>query len=118
MSIEVTKAYASQYPDPICFEVNATIQFDREDPEFPGWFWCRLPSGKEGWVHRSFLAASLGTTMAIRAYSAKELTAAAGERGTLLHLLDGWAFVRLESGGEGWIPEDHLQATSSELRDA
>ena len=53
MSVEVTKAYTSQYPDPICFDVGAVVQVQRDDPEYPGWFWCRGPSGKAGWVHRS-----------------------------------------------------------------
>jgi len=109
MSITVTKAYASQYPDPISFDADDVVLVERDDPKFPGWFWCRAPSGKEGWVHRSFLAACSGTTTSIRAYSAKELTVVEGERGALLQLLDGWAYVRMDNGEEGWIPLTHVQ---------
>ena len=108
MSVEVTNAYTSQYPDPICFETGAELEVKRGDPQYPGWFWCREASGKEGWVHQSFLTACTGTTTSIRAYSARELTAVVGERGLLVELLDGWAYIRLDSGREGWIPKEHV----------
>ena len=110
MSIEVTRAYTSHYPDPIVLEADAVVQVEREDAEYPGWYWCRASTGKEGWVHRSFLAGCDGMTTCVRAYSAGELTAAVGDRGTLLHFLDGWAYVRLESGEEGWIPQSHVHS--------
>ena len=111
MSIEVTTPYTAQYPDPICFDADAVVQVGRGDPECPGWFWCRAPSGKEGWVHHSFLAGSAGTTTSIRAYTARELTVAGGERGTLIRSLDGWVYIRLDGGGEGWIPQSHATQT-------
>jgi len=110
MFVEIIKAYTSQYPDPICFDAGAAVQVERDDLEYPGWFWCRMPSGKEGWVHRSFLAACAGTTTSVRAYSAKELTVTGGEHGKLIQLLDGWAYIRLDTGDEGWIPQSHISA--------
>jgi hypothetical protein len=107
MSIEVTTAYTSQYPDPICFEAGATVEVGRSEADWPGWFWCRVQTGKEGWVHQSFLAASAGTTTSTHAYTARELTVAVGERGTLIRDLDGWVYIRLDSGDEGWIPRSH-----------
>ena len=112
--VTVTKAYTAQYSDPICFEANETLQVERGDAEYPGWFWCRAASGKEGWVHRSFLAASAGTTTSLRSYSARELTVAEGERAALLESLDGWACLRLETGEEGWIPESCVSFTAKE----
>ena len=113
MPVEVTKAYTSQYPEPICLEAGEVVQVEREDPEYPGWFWYRAPSGKEGWVHRSFLAASARATTSVHAYSAKDLTAAGGERGTLIHSLDGWVYIRLDSGREGWIPQSHIHLSDA-----
>ncbi|MES2707443.1 MAG: hypothetical protein V4726_12675 [Verrucomicrobiota bacterium] len=81
----------------------------REDPECPGWFWCRALSGREGWVHHSFLAARTGITVSVRAYSARELTVIGGERGSLLRTLDGWVYLRLEGGDEGWLPHNHIR---------
>jgi SH3-like domain-containing protein len=113
MTIEVIKAYTAQYLDPISFGVGEAVQVERGDSEFPGWFWCRAPSGKEGWVHHSFLAGSAGTTTSIRPYSARELTVNSGDQGTLLQLLDGWAYIRLDAGGEGWIPESHVRSNAA-----
>ena len=109
MFVVVTKAYTSKYPDPICFDAGAAVQVERGDPEYPGWFWCRAPSGKTGWVHRTFLGACAGTTASVQAYSARELTVAVGERGTLLRSLDGWAYIRLDTGPEGWMPKSHVR---------
>ena len=109
MQVTVSRAYMSQYPDPICFEANVPVQVERADSEYPGWFWCRAPSGREGWVHRSFLAAGAGTTTSVRAYSARELNVTGGERGTLVEQLAGWVFIRLDTGEEGWVPETHVQ---------
>ena len=81
---------------------------ERDDAEYPGWYWCRTDSGRSGWVHRSFLADVSGKTTALRAYSAHELTVTAGERGEVIHSLDGWLYVRLAGGDEGWIPESHV----------
>ena len=108
----VIKAYTAQYADPICFNAGQTVQVERGDPEYPGWFWCRAASGKEGWVHRSFLAACAGTTTSVRAYSARELTVAEGEQSELLELLDGWVCLRLDTGEEGWIPESYFRLTA------
>ena len=109
MSIEITTTHTSQYPDPICFAAGEAVQVGRSDPQYPGWLWCRASSGKEGWVHHSFLAAQQGTTTSTHAYTARELTVAGGERGTLIRDLDGWVYVRLETGEEGWVPQSHTR---------
>jgi SH3-like domain-containing protein len=113
LPVAVTKAYTAQYSDPICFDAGEAVQVERSDPEYPGWFWCRATSGKEGWVHRSFLAACAGTTTSVRAYSARELTVADGERGALLETLEGWVCIRLDTGDEGWIPQGHVSLTGA-----
>ena len=41
----VTKPYTAQYPDPIEFETGTLLNVEREDTEYPGWLWCRAPSG-------------------------------------------------------------------------
>ena len=107
--VEVITAYQAQYQDPIAFEAGEDVIVEREDSEFRHWFWCRAKSGKQGWVHRSFLSADAGIAKGLRAYSAKELTASPGERGTLIHSLDGWAHVHLDRGEKGWLPESHVR---------
>ena len=105
----VTKPYAAQYPDPIEFEAGALLKVEREDTEYPGWLWCRAPSGKEGWVHNSFIDRVGQNATGTATYSAKELSVTAGDDGYIIRWLDGWAFIRLESGVQGWIPQSHVR---------
>lgn len=110
VQIRIAQPHTSSYPDPIEFPVGGAVQVEREDAEFPGWYWCRVESGKEGWVHRSYLAETTpGETVAVRDYSARELTVAGGETGDLVESLDGWILVRLESGEVGWVPEGTIE---------
>ncbi len=108
MRLKITQPYTTQYPDPISFDAGAILKVERGDAVYPGWYWCHAPSGKTGWVHHSFLAASSGTTTSLRAYSAKELTVTGGEQGAILQQLDGWAYIRLDTGAEGWLPTSHI----------
>lgn len=111
--IEVTQDYRGQYDDPIEFRAGEPIEVGREDPEFRGWYWCRSPRGKQGWVHQSFLSATQGAVTALRDYSALELTLVAGVSAEVLERLDGWLRVRLADGAEGWLPESHVKAVVS-----
>jgi len=110
--VEVVATYKAQYQDPIAFETDEDVIVEREDSEFPQWFWCRVKSGKQGWVHRSFLSVDTGVAKGLRAYSANELNVSPGARGTLIHSLDGWAYIHLDRGEKGWLPETHLRNLS------
>ena len=109
----VREAYAPQYGDPIAFRHGDKVQVQRADAEFHEWLWCRGPDEKEGWVHRSFLSQPRGRAIALADYSAKELSVAAGERGRMIRVLDGWALVELEGSRVGWVPERVLDAFRS-----
>src|SRR5215813_2499276 len=104
----VVKPYVAQYSNPIEFALGELVELQREDAEYPGWWWCRAPSGKEGWVHESFLERSGNTARGLSAYSARELSVSGGERGRIIHCLGGWVCLRLESGLQGWLPETHV----------
>jgi len=104
-TVVVREAYAAQYQDPIAFRCGDEVQVGRPDTRFTEWFWCRGPDGKEGWVHRSFLALSGGRAVATSGYSARELTVSVGDRGQVVRILDGWAYLQLENNRAGWVPE-------------
>jgi variant SH3 domain-containing protein len=110
--VMVREAYTAQYGDPIAFRHGDPIQVQRADAEFTEWLWCRGPDEKEGWVHRSFLSQACGRAIAISDYSAKELTVTGGERGRMIRVLDGWAFVELDGRGVGWVPERVLDTST------
>ncbi len=112
----VREGYAAQYDDPIALRRDDAVEVQRADAEFTEWFWCRGPDGKEGWVHGSFLSRSSGRAVAISDYSAKELTVAVGERGRMIRVLDGWAFVEIGAGRVGWVPVQVLDTSASVSR--
>ncbi|MDP9140604.1 MAG: SH3 domain-containing protein [Pseudomonadota bacterium] len=108
----VKQQYMAAYADPIRFDAGEVVEVQRADAEYPGWYWCRTQSGKEGWVHRAFLHATTGLTHAVRAYSALELSAHPGQRGESIEHLDGWLYVRLDDGRTGWLPVSHVSPVS------
>lgn len=56
-------------------------------------------------MHGSYLAETTpGETVAVREYSARELTADGGETALVVESLDGWILVKREDGEAGWIP--------------
>ena len=63
--VVVTKPYEAQYADPIALRAGETVDVQRADPDFPEWFWCRRPDGKEGWVHFSYLSQTTGKATAL-----------------------------------------------------
>lgn len=108
LQVTVRAAHVPAYADPITLQAGDPVVTGREDAEFPGWIWCRSAAGKEGWVHQSFLASGPDGAVAARDYAARELAVAGGECGELVEILSGWAFVRLMTGNQGWIPHGHL----------
>ncbi len=104
----VVRAYAAAYADPIAFEAGDAVEVQKPDAEFPGWYWCRNRIGKEGWVHRSFLERDAGRTVAVRAYSARELSVEENVAGKVLQRLDGWLYAELQDGSQGWLPASHV----------
>jgi SH3-like domain-containing protein len=109
-SVVVTRTHSATYADPISFVKGERVEVGKADTEFPNWYWCRNGSGKEGWVHASLLVATTRQTVAACNYNAQELTVAAGQEATVLKQLDGWLYVRLGGGDEGWIPESCVRS--------
>jgi SH3-like domain-containing protein len=108
--VVIIESYRAQYGDPIGFRTGETVDVQRADSEFPEWFWCRRPDGKEGWVHFSYLSQTTGRATAVCDYSAQELTVAAGDEASLIRALGGWAYLALNDGRFGWVPAKIIQA--------
>lgn len=104
MRYRVVKDYTRQYDDPISFERGESIAVEREDKDFPGWWWCTDKRGKSGWVHENFFEEEDYRTIATEGYSALELSAKAGEALTGLDERSGWALCVNQTGEQGWVP--------------
>jgi SH3-like domain-containing protein len=116
----VVRDYAAQYADPIVVARGAPVLVERDDPEFPGWWWCCAPDGRAGWVPVEFLdgPVSPGTRSRMLAdYAARELTVS---KGALLHVLEirsSWVRARTIDGLIGWLPAAHVQLVERATND-
>ena len=108
----VVQPHAAKYADPIRFRAGEHIFVHRADFEFPGWYWCSLSDGKEGWVHAQFLSQVDGVAIATEDYSALEVTVCVGAAVEVGECVGGWAYVTTDSGTTGWVPETSLQLSS------
>jgi hypothetical protein len=109
----VTAAYFRAYDDPLVMKAGDTLWVQREDEEGPGWWWCVHPDGRSGWVYDTFFRREETRGIALRDYSALELTVEEGEDLTLGEFAGSWYWATNTRGESGWVP-----ATNVELRDA
>jgi len=108
MRFKVDKTYAAQYPDPISGLTGHRLLVQRQDDEYPGWWWCRGPDGREGWVPETCLRSDGANAVLLRDYDARELSASAGEELEVHEQLLGWARATNSEGQTGWLPANCL----------
>ena len=102
--MRVAHDYTPQYPDPITVRAGERVQIGRDDPEFPGWWWCTASDGREGWVPEQLLQRNGGEAAMLRDYTARELAVRAGTEVRLGEVVHGWVWATDAAGGSGWIP--------------
>lgn len=107
----VREAHVATYASPIAGDAADPVAVGHEDPEQPGWWWCRGADGREGWVHGSFLLCDGATSRLARRYDAAELSVAAGQEVDVGEIAGGWAWCRATDGREGWLPISLLDPT-------
>ncbi|MCI0655814.1 MAG: hypothetical protein L0170_01940 [Acidobacteria bacterium] len=100
----VLEDHSPQYTNPISARAGDSVIAERQDTEYPGWWWCRAQDGKEGWVPESFLEMRGGLGTLLRDYDAHELHVRSGDRLTIHEEIAGWARVTDAEGCTGWVP--------------
>jgi len=108
----VVRDYAAQYADPIVVPRDAEVLVERDDAEFPGWWWCSARGGRAGWVPAELLRApfAAGThTRLLSDYTAREITVRVGDALDVLEERSQWTRVRTVDGHVGWLPTSHLR---------
>lgn len=107
----VAEGWKTTYPEPIELAAGDTVVVGRRDGEWPEFVWCDADTGRSGWVPADFLDTPDGVeAAATRAYSGRELTAAAGEPVDVLESAAGWSWCRTRDGSTGWLPDRVLAA--------
>jgi SH3-like domain-containing protein len=102
--------YKVQYPNPIQVRAGESVQVEREDDDYPGWFWCRAADGREGWMPCELLSRQGAVARALQDYSAKELAVQPGDEVEVEEVRHAWVLVRNAKDERGWIPKSHLES--------
>jgi SH3-like domain-containing protein len=100
----VIEDYSPKYTNPISARAGDSVIAERQDDEYPGWWWCRARDGKEGWVPESFLELRDRFGTLLQDYDAHELSVRAGDQLTLHEEVAGWARATDAGGRTGWVP--------------
>jgi len=88
--------------------LSVGLRYD-EDPEWPDWYWCKAPDGRQGWVPGQILDIAEGNAVARRDFDARELGVEAGDTVMSSESLNGWAWCETSDGRSGWVPLRHLE---------
>ena len=103
--VRVRLGYEVQYPDPLRVRAGDPVSVGREDPEFPGWKWCKGPDGREGWVPVELLSNEGPDAVVLQDYSARELAVEPKELVVVKTLaITGCWCVTHEENEAGFLP--------------
>jgi len=105
---QVVLTYVALYPDPIRIRGGEQVELQRQDDEYPGWWWCQSAEGRQGWVPESILEINGAKARILVDYDARELSVKTGDVVETLQYLGGWVWVTNTEGQSGWIPEKCL----------
>lgn len=101
--------YTATYPDPITVRAGDQLRIGQADTDWPAYVWCTGPDGRDGWMPaRFFRQETADHGVALRDYSAKELSVKAGEPVILVEEAGGWWWATNAAGVSGWLPLEIL----------
>jgi hypothetical protein len=87
------------------------VSIGDEDPEMPGWFWCKNMIGVEMWVPETHLNIDGKIGIFNQDYNSVELNAAIGDAVQFLDESLGWVECLDGRWHYGWLPKSKLAHT-------
>lgn len=105
----VTKEHKASFTYALIAVEGDEVTVGREDPEMPGWFWCKNKKGVEMWVPRTHLRIEGQLGHFTQDYNSTELDAKMGESVQVLGETMGWAECLDDEWRYGWIPLTKLE---------
>ncbi len=107
--VVVASEYNATYPDPIVVQTGDALIIGQTDTDWPVYVWCTGPDQRSGWMPEHFFVRQTADSgIALRDYSAKELSVQAGESVTLVEVVGGWWWATSATGASGWVPVENL----------
>ena len=107
----VTQAHTRSYDNPIGFSRGDPVTLTGRSDVWAGhvWVWAMGPDGREGWIPPSCVVNGI----ALRDYSARELTVSEGDVLRVVSSESGWCWCVDKGGLSGWVPCDKLHVLSA-----
>ncbi len=105
----VTRDYEAAYSDPLILAKGQSVLIQERESEWPDWRWCTAPSGRTGWVPKSYVIRDKGAWKAARNYDATELSVSKGQVLSAQFQESDWIWTIDEQGREGWVPLNHVE---------
>ena len=104
----VIKAHKASFTYAMLAAEGSEVSVGREDPEMPGWYWCKDAKGVEMWVPSTHMDIAGDKAVFNQPYNSVELDVAVGDVVQYLGEALGWAEC-LDGGWRyGWVPSNKL----------
>ena len=101
----VIKEHKASFPKAMIAQVGDIVERGREDPEMPGWYWCKDKNCMEAWIPETHLNGSVFN----QPYNSIELSVQSGEIVQYLGESLGWAECLNKDWIYGWIPLEKME---------
>jgi len=110
MRLKVVKPHKASFSYNVTFKKGDRVEVGREDPEMPGWYWCKDKKGGESWIPEEYLSIDGEEGTITTDYDTRELTVESGEAFEYVTEVKYWTLCR-DREREGWIPTQNLEPT-------
>jgi hypothetical protein len=113
--LRVVEPHTASFDYSMHARVGDVVAVGREDPDMPGWLWCRDGAGVEAWVPRTHLRVEGRRGVFTDDYNSAELSVAAGEVVQCLGEALGWVECLDGEWRYGWVPRCKLEAVPRDV---
>lgn len=104
----VVNEHKASFPYSMVAVEGDYVSIGKEDPEMPGWYWCKDKKGVEMWVPSTHLKIEGAKGTFNQDYNSRELDAAVGDVIQYLSETLGWVECLNSEWKYGWIPANKL----------
>jgi hypothetical protein len=107
--LTVVKPHRASFDYNVTFSRGDRVEVGREDPEMPGWFWCRDGRGVHSWVPEEYLERRGDSGVITEPYDTLELTVEHGETLEYITEVKHWTLCKAGDDRVGWVPTANLR---------
>ena len=104
----VAKEHKASFTYALVAAEEDVVSVGGEDPEMPGWFWCRDVKGVEMWVPSTYISVEGARGVFNQPYNSVELNVAVCDVVQFLGETLGWAECLDGEWRYGWVPLSKL----------